>query len=36
MTPLGAIVFSMNAAHKKTLAAIFAGPVKSDVRWEAI
>ncbi len=26
----------MNATHRKTLAAIFANPVRSDVRWEAI
>jgi hypothetical protein len=26
----------MNATHRKTLAAIFAKPAKSDVRWEAI
>ncbi len=26
----------MNATHKKTLAAIFAEPVKPDVRWKAI
>ena len=28
--------FQMNATHRKTLAAIFANPVKSDVRWDAI
>lgn len=26
----------MNATHRKTLAAIFADPVRSDVRWDAI
>ena len=26
----------MNATHRKTLAAIFANPVRSDVRWDAI
>jgi hypothetical protein len=26
----------MNAAHRKTLAAIFAKPAKADVRWDAI
>lgn len=26
----------MNAKHRRTLAAIFARPVPSDIRWEAI
>jgi hypothetical protein len=26
----------MNATHRKTLAAIFADPVKSDLRWKAV
>jgi hypothetical protein len=27
---------SMNATHRKTLAAIFTNPVRADVRWDAI
>jgi len=36
VTPLNAITSTMNATHRKTLAAIFANPVRSDVRWDAI
>lgn len=36
VTPSDGIIFAMNATHRKTLAAIFANPVKSDVRWDAI
>jgi hypothetical protein len=30
------VSFAMNAAHRKTLAAIFAQPVRSGVRWRDI
>ena len=36
VTPLNAITSTMNATHRKTLVAIFANPVRSNVRWDAI